>query len=279
MKRSTRQFDRRRAGGFTLTEMLVSVAVLSVMVIAFSAVLSQTSKVVSGTQLAIRANSAAMSISDVIRRDMSQITKNGFLYIKSNGSDNDVLIFTSAGVYHSLTANATALAIVPHYGLTNNQAAGATGKILFRQGWLLAGDGTVSTTDDIWDDGSKNIDFSSLQGMTVSEILALCGSMASSTINLTVPPQSLDDVGRMWRVLAPRVTGLSIKWGTVSSGTITWNDATNGPSAGAGLWTRHDKTNWPDLVRIRIMLDSAAFEKAGLPKGNSVYEVVCRVGQ
>jgi len=277
MKRTrTQPAPHARGGGFTLTEMLVSVAVLSVMIIAFSQILSQIRKVVTHAQLTIRTNTAASAIAEVIRRDFRQITKSGFLYMCSDG-----IMATTAGVQHSLRSptDATAMGSAVHYGLS--------GDVLFRQGWLLPGGGTPDANDDIWDDSEwadskgRNIDLADLTAMSADKALTVCNNLADDVVALVVPPTTLEEVNQMWRVLTTKVSNLEVYWGMVTGTTVAWTPAPPAPSVGSnsGFWTHHNLDDWPDLVRIRFTLNPGAFEARALPGGlNGVYEVVCRIG-
>jgi len=270
MKRYRTQPTPHAREGFTLTEMLVSVAVLAVMVIAFSQILSQVRKVVAHAQLTIRTNTAAAAIAEVIRRDFREVTKSGFLYMR-----NDCIMATTAGAQHSLAAmNATtATGSAVYYGLN--------GDVLSRQGWLLPGEGSVDPNDDIWDEGGENLDLADLTAMTEAEALTACSGKAdsSASVALVVPPTTLAEVNQMWRVLTTNVSSLQIHWGTVSGTNVTWTQAPADPQMGSGFWTHHNRDSWPDLARIRFTLNDGAFEKRALPGGlNGVYEVVCRIG-
>lgn len=259
--------------GFTLVEMLVSVAVLAVMIMAFSQIMSQAHKVISGTQIAIRANSAAAAISDIIRRDLLQTNKDGFLYIKATGTEGgDVLMATTTGLQHSLTGKVVALGAVAHYGLAPNQANSGE-RIFFRQCWLLPGEGEVSPDDDIWDDGSKNLDLSEFTALPSDKIAARCDGWATEPTGLRVPPEDEDDLKKIWAVLARKVSDLRISYATASGGTVTWTAA----STSTEIWTHENPDDWPVLVKFTFKLDHESFIRAGLD-GADVYEIVCPVG-
>ena len=264
---------RHATRAFTLTEMLVSVAVLGVMIMAFSQIMSQTNKLVTGTQISIRANAAAAAISDIIRRDLQQTHKDGFLYIKSSGeASGDVLIATTAGIQNSLTSDIMALGAATHYGLADN-LANTEEKVLFRQCWLLPGAGETSNNDDVWNSGGQNLDASEFTGKSAGDISAQCATLDVPP-TLKVPPTNEDELSMMWAVLARRVTDLRISYAQASGGAITWTAAT---TAGK-TWTHEDPDNWPVLVRFSFKLDDGSFVRAGLD-GANVYEVVCPVGQ
>lgn len=266
--------------GFTLTEMLVSVAVLAVMIMAFSQIMSQAHKVISGTQISIRANSAAAAISDIIRRDLLQTNKDGFLYIKGSETESgDVLMATTTGLQHSLTGKVVALGAVAHYGLAPNQAnkEGENESIFFRQCWLLPGEGEVSPDDDIWDNGSENYDLSEFTALPSGQIATLCEALAPAPTDLTIPPEKEDDLKKTWAILARKVSNLRISYATASGGTVTWTAAPTDPAAGAGIWTHEDPDDWPVLVKFTFKLDHGSFVRAGLD-GADDYEIVCPVG-
>ena len=205
---------RTPRGGFTLMELLVSVAVLSLLILAFGQIVSKSQQVVTATQGNMRATRVAMAIGQTIRRDLRRATSNGVMCItqKSSATSGPVLIVTTAGPCQSKTGNASSNAGISCYGLmTATGKAGygtseADNKILARQGWILD---DSSSGDDVWADTLGNI-----QTSPPATLLSLIGSVRNKLTggNIPYPITNLTDIGTSWQILAPECSSLAIMW-------------------------------------------------------------------
>ena len=76
--------------GFTLTEMLVAVAVLAVVILATSTIFSTSQRVASMGEANAELIQQASAIERRIRRDIERMSSDGFLAIQCVGVRNDV---------------------------------------------------------------------------------------------------------------------------------------------------------------------------------------------
>ena len=134
---------RRRPPGMTLIELLVSIAILSMIILIFSMILSRSQALVSTSQAAMRGNAAAAAIAETIRSDIRRVTQNGFLCITQAADKTPILIMTTAGPTDSVRSpgvGGTAAIVI--YGIV--KPAGSSDYILYRRSLLLTG----TTADD-----------------------------------------------------------------------------------------------------------------------------------
>ena len=309
LRRST---SRRQA--MTLIELLVSVAILSIMILMFSSILADSQKVVAVSQSTMHANSKAAAIAEIIRNDIRRITQNGFLCITQTSEANPadrtpLLLFTTAGVSPSATSADIATGFVVCYGISDNQATGATDKILWRQAWVLQKGGTG---DDAWPDDEDSIDLHlRVPDKTPGRktfIDDIIGKLQPSAAVITVPA-AMGEVADLWQCLTRNCKDFSVTWtdgdddkdlsvndlgwyGIQREGTKYYkvkdlNDppsfpefVTAGDDRYYAVWTRHYQNTWPKAIRIRFVLtdDSVPEELRDTQLGETVYEVICPIG-
>ncbi len=297
MKLRHKQYGLKR-GGLTLVELLVSVTILLVMIMAFSTILSQSQKVVSGTQATLRANSAANAIAEVIRNDLRKVSKQGFLCI-TEVSGQPTLLMTSAGASNSIVGNATGTGTVVSYGLCNNNSSTAVNDVFYRQCWVLDQD-PATTGLDKWNNDLGNLQILPRFHATDFDIIelintAVTGLLANAPASLTVPATDISEINELWQALSIECTTLEIVWtdGTINdAGTpadlsddyVNWfgignviGDAAIEEAASPyqALWTHHNQNNWPKAIKIRFTIRDDA-----LPEEfqNMDYEVICPIG-
>jgi prepilin-type N-terminal cleavage/methylation domain-containing protein len=285
-----------RTSGFTLTEMLVSVAVLVLIVLAFNMVMSESRKLVSLGQATMRANDTAIAVVDVLRQDMRSVSQNGFMCITRN-NDADVLLYTTSGTTYSLTGaepgngSITGIGLCEQDNITGNDA-----EMLWRASWVL-NQGSYNRLVD-----QMPFDFSAVQQMTAQQIDdqligddegdGILGDSRLAPDELNSPPNSKEDVQILWKYLAPYVSDLDIAWadGTLSGGKLEWyhrdnpKGIDNETGSGDGyrvLWTLDDQNNWPTAIRFRFRINDPAIpeEVRGEDGGGFAYEIICPVGQ
>ena len=246
------RFGRSSTKGLTLIELLVSVTILVIMLLAFGTILTQGQKVVSRSQRIIRANAQAAAIAQVFRRDMGGITTDGFLYIGSD--DAPAMVFTAVGSFTSQTSSLTptpqANAAVICYSGGNDSSTGAQGKILCREAHLLTKPASAPawnvTTSDI-----TNLYLSDIQmeapGATPDNIRAKFGGHAS----IPTLPTNLTDAQNTWSILVNGCTDVEITYRV--KGDTTWSDA-------AKTWTSDDVNDWPVAVKLSFKLSDKDYE-------------------
>ena len=136
----------------TLIELLVSIAILSIVIVIFGSVLSSAQQVSSASQAMMRTNTKAAAISEIIRADLRKVTQNGFLCITEDAVGRPRLIFTTAGVSPSALGPEVGTGMIVCYGQANNQGVdpasdNSTDDVIWRQGWILKRG--VSGADDV----------------------------------------------------------------------------------------------------------------------------------
>jgi len=262
------------ATGMTLMEMMVSVAILAGMIVAFNIILTQSQRVVSGTQRMIRANAAGMAVAQVIRRDLAAVSKNGFLHVGTDGQSGQMLAFATAGTSESVTGNAEGLGSIVCYRLAVN-SVDSTPSILCRRGLLLTAN--PGTSVDVA--GGAQPDFFDVQKLSAdgqidtSVVPALRGGLT-----LRVPPANLTDVGNLWQVLTYNVQQLRIEYAmrNTTGGIGAWQTA-------ARTWDSRDQDAWPAAVKIWFRVNTTSEIRRALrdvddPANAADYEVICPVG-
>jgi len=298
------------AGGMTLIELLVSITILIVMILAFSTILVQSQRFIQVAQATRRSFSVAATISRIIRNDVRQASQNGFLAIATPTDDSPPrLILTTAGASRSLLIDANGTGTLVCYGLCDNKV-GEDKKVLWRPRWVLwkfnpDGPASVVQSDVL------NMDFGAVQSMarvqdpnnadTMNMIVDWAQGLNPS---FTLPPTEIGHIEELWQVLAPDCSNLSITWtdGTAQdSNSLNWygvdhQDTRRGPiircgnpaietDVGAGyraLWTHHDQTIWPKAIKIRFTIADKNMPKEFRRRGNKPgldYEVICNLGQ
>lgn len=248
------------AGGnraFTLLELVVAVAIISVMVLGFSGLLGGARRVVITSQRRMRANAAAAATAAVIRNDMRRASKAGFLRIAG-----DSIIFTTAGPTASVLSGHKGDGAMISYGRYPDD------NILYRQGWVLAegGTGLDCTAPKDWPETLAD-----LQILSSEEMDALAEAVFKAppdTATIGSPPKTLAQLTGMWQVLADNCTALEIHYHSAGGG---WTSPTE-----TQTWKRHDQINWPDAVRFKLTISSGAV--AEILEQTNTYEVICPVG-
>jgi hypothetical protein len=290
---------RRRppAVGLTLVEMLVSITVLTVMILAFSTIMVQSQRFISLAQASRRSHALAASIGRVVRRDLRRASQNGFLAIAYDGG-SPLMVLTAAGVSHSiavegdasLTAGTGSLIC---YGQVANHAQGHAGEmVLWRPEYILAGEAVTPSKDIL------NHSLAELQSNVQTTARTICDSVNGLRPNdISVPPVGLDQIDDLWQVLASGCEGLNITWtdGTVEPGTYNLNwygmdengqphlcgDSTiEDPNATQyfALWTHEDQTNWPKAIKVRFRITDKNLPKNAAGLRAFDYDVICNLG-
>lgn len=293
--------------GLTLIELLVSIAILVVMILAFSTIIVQSQRFVSASRAARRSQQLAGSIARVVRDDFRRATQDGFFAIKAPTGGAPRMVFTTAGISNSLTQSVTGTGSIVCYGQVANQASANTW-ILWRPAFVLQKgvSGTVGTiADDIY-----NYDMTQIMAKTRTDMNAIANQFAALTPSISLPVSNISQIGSLWQALGQRCSWLSICWtdgstdtnknlrwhGVFATGENQWtipNPQAFTPAAGivtgdAGyscLWTHHDQSLWPKAVRIRFRITDPMIssEFRGKIEGGTTryveYEVVCTLGQ
>ncbi|MBS3734409.1 MAG: hypothetical protein KGY99_05725 [Phycisphaerae bacterium] len=259
----------------TLMELIVAVAVLAILLLGFSVVFSQSHRVVSTAQSAMRANAKAAAITSVLRRDIKRASQQGFLYLGYDDDGRPRLIITAAGPTPSVTGPVRGNGAVVCLGARPKADAADEEFILWRAGYVLSPSGD---DPDIFRLGGNNVTQGDIQAAARPQMQAWCTSLCSGSYNdqLTVPPTNLSQLGEVWQVLSAWCTELEIAWtdGSVVGTALQWQTTSE-------LWTHHDQNDWPMAIRFRFRLVDPTLpeEMRGAGEDEYRYEVICPVGR
>lgn len=244
----------------TLIEMLVSITILTVMILTFSSVLVQSQKFISVAQASRRSHQVAASLARIIRRDIRQITQNGFLTITAASDGSPLLIATIAGSAHSITdlpTKATAQYspgsgslicygqvdnAAPEY-YPNTQKQQKWGEILWRPSYVLVDvPGRAPNQPPAPLQGGAGLDaldigLSYIQsvprqqdpngGLAMDQVVDGISGLHGA-VNVRIPVnEEFGNIKDLWQVLAQDVDGLSIMWTDGETDDLDPNDQQN----------------------------------------------------
>ncbi|MFP4214396.1 MAG: type II secretion system protein J [Phycisphaerae bacterium] len=291
---TTSRFTRTGARGLTLIELLVAVAILAMLILSFSMILSTSQRVVTASNSHMRKNTTATALSQILRADLRRVTQSGFMCIAETSS-GDMLILTQAGLAESVTSPNTGGGSVVTIGLCDTD--GMDEQTLFRQGWVLNDRGLSDGDMQNWDLSELTVlpreDPGGGGTNSVDEYVEYAIGQAPSSV--TIPIQQQADLHELWQALAPGCTELKIRWtdGTRDSDGLKWygpgseaNDPDIEYTVGStdehyrALWTNENQTNWPVAVKLTFTLKDVALPDADRAEseGNE-YEVICTIGK
>ena len=272
---------RRGAVGFTLIELMVSIAIMAIIMLAFGGLLTQANQVVTEGEKRMRSDAAASAISRIIRNDIRQITKNGFLRIgrikidaggAGGGAEEKyrhVLVLVTAGKTQSSFSDDSGDGGVILYGRSDEESDDPSA--LYRKVLVLSQDSTGNVKDCI--NPARNL--ADLQVLSDSEMADLIDELGEEPENMKYPPETLQQVTETsWMVLAGGCTELKIEYR--SPGSKTWSE-------GLATHTRHNQTSWPTAIKFKFKLKSdsligSAISDSTDDEGDVQYEIICPIG-
>lgn len=284
---------RRR--GMTLMELMVSVAILAIMILGFSNVLSQTQRVVNDSQRLMRANASVAAVSQLMRSDFRSVSKIGFMRIKG-----DFIAFSSVGPSYSLRSNYRGLGqFVAYRAVKDAKRNPPAPDILCRQAFILKEANTApdGQPDDVW-----NWDLATIQAMNLTSLQSQITTVSGTTYDpvVAVPPETPTNFRNSWQILLngiapmtsnPAAADFSIRYGVISAEydpadpsklkrkVLMWTTTAD------TSWHRFNQNGWPDFVSIQFTVDQNAAQFEGLrAAGGSttsprVYEIICGINR
>ncbi|MDP6634262.1 MAG: prepilin-type N-terminal cleavage/methylation domain-containing protein [Phycisphaerae bacterium] len=255
----------RRVSGFTLIELMISVSIMAIIMLAFGGLLTRANQVVTEGERRMRSDAAASAIARIIRNDIRKITKNGFFRI-----GKDVLVIVTAGKTQSAFSDKSGDGSIIVYGYHD------ASKVLYRKVMVLAKDAPTAENQKIVDcliwKGS-GINLAELQIMSADTMKEMIDEVEKAPDSMAYPPQTLHQVTKtMWMVLAGGCKELLISHR--ASDDQTWSDS-------SGTHTRHNQTSWPTAIKFNFTLQSDSLVGVALTDESNAevnYEIVCPVG-
>lgn len=280
---------KTKQSGMTLMEMLVSLAVLSIMILAATMILTSTRRVVRRGQDSIRTMADVRAIQHRLRADLLALTNTGFLAIMGRPDGNSGVAFTGIGTFRTMVRSGpnkppAANAATIDFGLTQDGRG-----VLWRRAWLHTADypaaegyswrspGYAPDGDCLGWDLATWREPASPRATIAEGILAL---PPEPTPNL--PVQTLADAIALWPYLTEDVKAFKVQWtaGEKLAGILLWYDegspqnpdwsdvypaeqdaAANHwaecnlgergkPAIYCALWTFKNKAVWPKAIRV-----------------------------
>jgi prepilin-type N-terminal cleavage/methylation domain-containing protein len=279
----------RGAVGFTLMELLVSLAIMAIIMLAFGGLLNQANRIVTQGEKRMRSDAAAAAISRVIRNDIRQITKNGFLRLgqikvkdadEASGSEatyRQILVFTTAGKVQSAFGDKTSDGSVIMYGRNRNTTTGEEDdpSALYRKVTILARDDTAK--DCLTSDMPDINNLADLQVLSDKKMSDLLDDLDDEPKGMKYPPETLAQVtNTSWMVLTGGCKKLDIQYR--KPGKDKWET-----EDGLVTHTRHDQTSWPTALKFRFTLSSESLVGSAIIDGDDatddvIYEIICPIG-
>jgi len=273
-QQSARQAPRRFRG-FTLIELMVSISIMSIIMLAFGGLMTRTNIVVTQGEKRMRADAAASAISRLIRNDIRKMTKNGFLRMSP-----DKLMFVIAGKTQSAFSEQSGDGAIIVYGRDEDS------NVLYRKILVLAKKAPTTEGNKVvdcllWDKDNagtkKALDLAELQVMGTEKMTQIMDQVVAEIEkdDLAYPPRRLSQLeGTMWMVLAGGCKELKIT--SRSTKKNEWKE-------GGGTHTRHNQSSWPAALKFKFKLSSdslvgSAIAEAGNTSGDVEYEIICPIG-
>jgi prepilin-type N-terminal cleavage/methylation domain-containing protein len=282
--------------GFTLVEMLVTVSIMAVMVATFGLVLERAQTLVSSAQEVMKANSAALTVSNIIRKDLSAVSKKGFLWIPTTGTGATAdLIIGNPGEYHSAFSPARGTGRIVAYGTGDDQATSASNDAFWRRTRILTTSAVQlggNYPEDVFTYSSpaEPLDFSGLQqGILVNYQRAAPANTyvytyLNSSINVDAAPGTLtsepESVGEMENLSSLLMSGFDSSQFSITAIQVSRAAGTEGQfvTATDNLWHANTAENpsspivdgWPEFLKIKFTIDSDTI-------GSIDYEILCPI--
>ena len=234
----------RRLGAFTIMELIVTIAAMSIMMAAFGNILLQCKRVVSSTHRTLRMNHRISVVADLFRRDIGRLTKDGFLCITEVADGMPAIIFTVGGDTQSVVGDVEGIGAIVAWGIAARQDPENL-DILWRPEYVLYSQGTVEDDPvagrlppDVADflggladnadtdnppDGILDMSLETLKDIKAASHAEIAGDSATSDNMIDnllsendavfrIPPPSKAEADKLWKAVCKDIDRLSIAW-------------------------------------------------------------------
>jgi prepilin-type N-terminal cleavage/methylation domain-containing protein len=246
----------------TLIELLVALAVLGIITVAFGTIMTQSQRVVDKSNALMQANATASAIAQVLRDDLARFCPQGFLAVHHDGSDaNQRLVFTSVGPFTSLIdLNIKANAARIDYGLDSNDT-------LWRRAILLSAVDTTTGDSNPNDDIDSDVWLGRYDDPNSPSYIDPNDKIPNYCSPPPIPldPNTPDKVNELWPLLARPCSKFQVSW---------WNKINNNWDTDPKIWTAEDfaNPNAPSAIKVNFRLRTGPKDQDYLD-----YEVICPI--
>lgn len=224
--------------GMTMIELLVAVSVLAILILIFGRILTQSQKVVTGSQDLMTFNANSTAAANTLKKDIQKInTGSGyFLYIVSDYVTVGSETWPRAKMYMGLPGSFTSWAAtngsgnliegtgaIIGVGLCNQNGVTtpvSAPRLFWRNRCIFTTDTSAPTTPQVNNDTWRNA-YSVLETPTSGTkrdyllntwLNQIIGLTNWTPTNLSIPPATLTEAQTVWKYLMPNITKLSIMW-------------------------------------------------------------------
>lgn len=241
-----RQRNRiQRLAGFTIMELVVTVAAMSIMMAAFGNILLQCKRVVNATHRTLRMNHRISVITDLFRRDVRRITKDGFLCITQIADGVPAIVFTTAGPNQSVLAGVQGYGSIVAWGIVGRREKDSMNTYLdtlWRPEFIFAVPGTDTTgvPDDVADfiptqsalETLKDVKTASHGDIStmVDDLLGRAGAV------FMIPPPSKVEADKLWMAVCRDMAVSESDGSPFPLAAITWTDYSEQNADGSFEW-------------------------------------------
>jgi len=191
---------RLRRLGLTLIEMLVTITILVILLMAFGSILTSSQRAVSASQDVMKGNNAVTAVASLLREDLVNFAPEGFVAISRDAAGNDRLVFTTAGTYKSMVDATIANCARIEYGVTND-----SDRILWRRAVLL--NPHVASAGD-----HEQVCLADYKLYDHAGLLGILNPFFTDPAGLTPSPNSLAQLSDNWPFVAQPCSRLEVDW-------------------------------------------------------------------
>jgi type II secretory pathway pseudopilin PulG len=247
----------------TMIELLVSMGILTLIVLAFGTILSQTRQVADKSSAFMQANASATVIAQALRDDLARLAPQGFLAVYTDSvlepNRNQRLVFTAVRPFTSqvnagIATNAARIA----YGLDANSR-------LWRKAVLLSNTTTTTDVENAWL-GQYDPNCHPTTPIDLNANLPTYCADPIIPLNIT-----LTNMVSFWPLLAGSCSRFQVSW---------WNTGTSKWVSDANTWDANDFAERsstahppPPAIKVNFRL------KTGTDPNEDYmdYEVICPI--
>jgi hypothetical protein len=277
---------RARSAGLTLVELLVAAIIIVVVVLVVGRILTTAQAVVNGSEAIIRANNQAAAFKQIVRQDISRITRQGFLCIAvvqgEDHFDHPMLIASSDGPTPSLTGGNPGNGAIFAIGQCVEGNSPTTKSLIFHHARVLNGiNGTgadrcefvfdladVTTTPRCT--GTFNINY------MIGQLVDSARPTASDPYlprKLYVPAKNPSDISKLWKTLAVYVPTTNNNNTNAPNLRIAWTDGSQNLNSNVYNWYGFDdcwvnNNAWVIKANSKKTLDNDATKTEFLDSNN-----------
>ena len=233
------QRNRIRRRGFTIMELVVTVAAMTIMMAAFGNILLQCKRVVNATHLNLRMNHRISVVADLFRRDIQRMTKDGFLCLTEMADGLPAIMFTTGGPSYSVLGDVEGYGSIVAWGLAGRREKDSMNThldVLWRPEYVFYSKGEIAfdptggrqppdVANFMYPGDENNLEtLQMIKAATHEELAGPLGVIdnivSENTATYMIPPPSKREADKLWKAVSRDIKRITIMWTDYSE----WND-------------------------------------------------------